>query len=227
MRVLFLHQQPCIRTLKHGVGLRAARPELVLGYAYRGRTLSELYGAGDELFDVWWRLGEDLAGDLRDVVAAFAPDVIHSHNLPDLLTVLALEVTEGGVPVVHDVHDLQSLRRTPYEDGFPDTGDLPGLECRAVEGCAALVTVSEELLEEIGARHSLPARTLVVHNHALARDLPAALPDPDRPAGDPLRLVYQGSLSTSGGHYDLRGIFAALAEEGLELHVHPAKAVPG
>ena len=27
MRVLFLHQQPCVRALKYAVGLRAVRPE--------------------------------------------------------------------------------------------------------------------------------------------------------------------------------------------------------
>jgi hypothetical protein len=65
MRVLFLHQQPCMRALKYAVGLRAVRPDLQLGFAYRGRTLTEFYGSGDELFDRWWRLGADLAGHPR------------------------------------------------------------------------------------------------------------------------------------------------------------------
>ena len=51
MRVLFLQQQPCVRAMKYAVGLRRARS--TLGFAYRGRTLSELYGAGDELFEGW------------------------------------------------------------------------------------------------------------------------------------------------------------------------------
>ena len=49
-RVLFLQQQPCIRALKYAVGLRAAVPDVELGFSYRGGTLSEWYGAGDELF---------------------------------------------------------------------------------------------------------------------------------------------------------------------------------
>ena len=121
MRVLFLHQQPCVRALKYAVGLRAARPELELGFAYRGRTLTEFYGSGDELFDRWWRLGGDLGGDLERVIADWKPDLVHSHNLPDLLTVLALDASD--VPVIHDVHDMHTLRSTPYEDGFPDPGD--------------------------------------------------------------------------------------------------------
>ena len=37
MRVLFLHQQPCMRSLKYAVGFRSADAPLELGFAYRGR----------------------------------------------------------------------------------------------------------------------------------------------------------------------------------------------
>jgi glycosyltransferase involved in cell wall biosynthesis len=226
MRVLFLHQQPCMRALKYAVGFRSAGAELELGFAYRGRTLSEFYGTGDELFDHWWRLGPDLGADLQQVVAEWEPDLIHSHNLPDELTVLALEITEGRVPVIHDVHDMQSLRHTPYEDGFPDAGNPSALEKAAVEGSAALLTVSDELLRELSDRYELPARTRTFANYALARDLPATLPPPERPAGDRPRLVYQGTLSCSHGHYDLREIFAAIVAEGVTLDVYPAREEP-
>jgi hypothetical protein len=36
-------------------------------------------------------------------------------------------------------------------------------------------------------------------------------------------VVYQGSLTTDGGHYDLRRIFATIARTGTELHVHPTR----
>lgn len=222
MRVLYLHQQPCIRTLKYAAGLRAVRPDIELAFAYRGRTLTEFYGQGDELFDHWWRLGDDLAGDLRQVLAAWEPDLVHSHNLPDALTVLALEVAD--VPVIHDVHDMHSLRSTPYEDGFPDPGDATALERAAVEGCHALITVSEPLLEELARRYALPAVTCIYPNYALARDLPPELPEA-RENGRP-RVVYQGTLSRCGGHYDLREIFAEIAAQGVDLHVHPARDEP-
>ena len=108
LRVLFLQQQPCVRALKYAVALAG---QVTLGFAYRGRTLSELYGAGDELFDAWYPLGDDPAAALPAIVDAFAPHVIHSHNLPDALTVLALDTVR--LPVIHDVHDMQSLRHTP------------------------------------------------------------------------------------------------------------------
>ena len=129
------------------------------------------------------------------------------------------------VPVIHDVHDMQSLRRTPYEDGFPEPKDPLALERRAAEESAALVTISPELVAELAARYRLPRRVLAYANYALARDLPATLAAP-RPLDGPPRLVYQGTLSTNGGHYDLRDLFTAIAAQGVALDVYPARDVP-
>jgi glycosyltransferase involved in cell wall biosynthesis len=224
-RILFLQRQPCIKTLKYAVGLRQAIPDLVLGFAYQGRTLSDLYGSGDELFDGWFRLPVEPHQRLAEVVAEFRPELIHNHNLPDVLTVASQEVAGGRARIIHDVHDFQSLRQTPYEDGFPDPPDLVAAERAAVEDSDALITVSDRLMEEIQARYSVPPINTVFPNYALARDLPslANLPEPMRKGERPLRVVYQGTLSTAHGHYDLREIFAAIAATGAELHIFPGR----
>jgi glycosyltransferase involved in cell wall biosynthesis len=215
-----------MRALKYAVALRSVFPRIRLGFAYQGKTLSEWYGSGDELFERWWDLGAEPIKGLRAAGDEFRPVLIHSHNLPDSLTAIALELFAGRVPIVHDVHDLQSLRRTPYEHGFPEPREALALERLAVEDCSALVAVSEELLEEIRARYSPPAPTLALPNYALLRDLPLELPPAERRNGHPPRLVYQGTLSTNGGHYDLREIFRALVGEGLSLDVYPSRPVP-
>jgi hypothetical protein len=226
MRVLFLQQQPCVRALKYAVALRLTQPTIRLGFAYQGKTLSGWYGSGDELFERWWDLGSEPMKGLRQAGEEFRPDLIHSHNLPDSLTAIALELFAGRVPVIHDVHDLQSLRRTPYEHGFPEPLEALALEQLAVEECSALVTVSDELLEEIRRRYHPKVPTLVFPNYALRRDLPPVLPPASRRNGHPPRLVYQGTLSTNDGHYDLRGIFHAIVSEGLWLDVYPSREVP-
>ena len=226
MRALFLQRQPCIRTLKYAVGLRAARPGLGLGFACQGATLTGWYGSGDDLFDHWWRLDADPHDGLRRVLEEYRPDVIHSHNLPDGLTVAALEVTAGRTPVIHDSHDLQSLRQTPYEDGFPELDDPVALERLAVEGSAALVTVSDEMLAEIRARYATPRRSLVFANYAAERDLPTVLPPAGRATSGPVRVVYQGTLSTNGSHYDLRQLFTAIVAHGLSLDIYPGRPSP-
>ncbi len=226
MRVLHLHRQPCIRALKYAAAIRARGEDLTLGFAYQGRTLTEWYGSGDELFDAWWHLpGRDPGDAVARVVDEFRPDLIHSHNLPDLLTVLALEAVGGDVPVVHDVHDMQSLRRTPYEDGFDDPEDPLELERAAVEGCDGLIAVSAEMLAELRVRHDLTAPVLLFANYALARDL-APSDAHRRPAAAPPRVVYQGSLSANGSHYDLRGQFAAIAGSGVPIDVFPNREAP-
>ena len=226
MRILFLQQQPCVRALKYAVALRGALPRIALGFAYQGKTLSGWYGSGDELFDRWWNLGEDPAETLQAAVDEFRPDLIHSHNLPDSLTAIALELFGGRVPVVHDVHDLQSLRRTPYENGFPEPRETLALEQLAIEHCSALVAVSEELLDEIRGRYRPTAPTLAFPNYALRRDLPPVLAPARRRNGHRPRIVYQGTLSTNGGHYDLREIFRSIVREGLSLDVYPSRPVP-
>jgi glycosyltransferase involved in cell wall biosynthesis len=226
VRVLFLQRQPCIRALKYAVGLRGLDEDVTLGFAYQGGTLTEWYGSGDELFAAWWRLPHPDPGDaIARAVAEFRPDIVHSHNLPDLLTVLALDAVGGGVPVVHDVHDMQSLRRTPYEDGFDDPDDPLELERAAVEGCDGLIAVSAEMRAELEARHRVGAPVLLFANYALERDL---APDAGAraPAAGPPRAVYQGSLSANGSHYDLRDHFAAIARSGVAIDVYPNRDAP-
>jgi len=223
-RVLFLHRQPCMRTLKYAVALRSRVPSIDLVYAYQGETLSGFYGTGDELFSGWHRLGIDPTDDLARTLDEVRPDLIHSHNLPDILTVEAQRLVGGRIPIIHDVHDFQSLRHTPYEDGFPSTPDPEGAEREAIEGSDAIITVGPELMEAIDERYRAPAVRALIPNYALLRDLPDLGPGGVRPTGGgPLRIAYQGTLSTGHGHYDLREIFAEIASQGFDLHVHPAR----
>jgi glycosyltransferase involved in cell wall biosynthesis len=227
MRVLFLQQQPCIRALKYAVGLRATGTRVRLGFAYRGKSLGEWYGTGDDLFDAQWSLSSsDSTRELIRVIDEFDPDVIHSHNLPDSLTVMALDICDGRPPVIHDVHDLQSLRQTPYEDGFPEPEHPLLLERRAIECSAAVITVSDELFDALKARYKLPEHTRVFPNYASRRDLPVELPPPERRRSGAWRVVYEGTLSTNGGHYDLRSLFVSIVEAGVVLDIYPSRPAP-
>jgi glycosyltransferase involved in cell wall biosynthesis len=243
MNVLFVQRQPCIRTLKYAEGFRATNPEFEFSFAYENSTLTEFYGHGDERFAGWWKLGGDPASTLRDVVATQEIDLIHCHNGPDTLTNLCIDCFRGQVPIVHDIHDLMSARVTEYDDMRNEArpgGDPVAAEAevalevwqpeerRAIEESDAVIAVSNEILEiALGHGYDLPNTTAVYANYIPARFIPDELPV--TPAWDesrPLRVVYEGSLNSDGGHYDLRGIFTAVASLGLEIHIYPSRAEP-
>ncbi len=112
---------------------------------------------------------------------------------------LALELVRGDIPVVHDIHDLQSLRATPYRDGFPEPAEPLDLERTAIEGASALITVHPSSSTSVRARYELPARTLVLGNLALRRDRVIDLPiaATTRRAA---RSSMRGAFAADGGH---------------------------
>ncbi len=228
MQILFVQPQPCIRALKYGEGLRKAHPDIHLSFAYSGKTLSELYGHGDECFKAWFPLGDDPARDLQNIVDIHDVDLIHSHNAPDTLTNLCIDLFGGKIPVVHDIHDLMSARKTAYEDGLhraDDAADWHEEERQAIERSDAVITVSDAIFNLVRQQgYQLPELTHIYANYIPERLIPRTLPQVEHKIGNrPIRIVYEGFLSNSGSHYDLRAIFRSLAVEGIELHIYPSR----
>jgi len=228
MHILFVQPQPCIRALKYAEGLCKMHSDIRVSFAYLGKTLTELYGHGDECFEAWFQLNNDSAEDLRDIVATYDVNLIHSHNAPDALTNLCIDLFAGKIPIVHDIHDLMSARKTAYEDGLSRTDNDASWreeERRAIECSDAVITVSEAIFNL--ARHQgyrLPEIAHVYENYIPKRFIPKTLPQIDPNLADrPIRIVYEGFVSSNGGHYDLRTIFRALAAEGIEVHIYPSR----
>jgi len=230
MRILFLQQQPCIRTLKYAYGIRNEYPEITLMFAYLGKTLTELYGHGDELFAAWFPLGDEPAPRLREIIRTYAIDLIHSHNAPDTLTNLCIDLFGGTIAIIHDVHDLLTIRETSYEDGFNNERSRERWqeeERLAIERSNAVITVSDEIVHIARQRYSLPRLTHVFPNYVPRRFIPVHVrPVQVKPPSRPLRIVYEGCLSNNHGHYDLADIFQAVANEGIEIHLYPARDNP-
>jgi len=152
MHLLFVQPQPCIRALKYAEGLRKIHSDMRLSFAYSGQTLTELYGHGDECFRSWFPLGDDPATVLRKIVDAHDINLIHSHNAPDTLTNLCIDLFSGKIPIVHDIHDLMSARNTAYEDGLnraDETVNWRKEERRAIEHSDAVIAVSDVILKSI------------------------------------------------------------------------------
>lgn len=150
----------------HAVALSGSHPEIELALARQGAR-------GGESLELEWQLGERPARGLRVAISEFAPDLIHSYA--DWLTVCAIELTAGRIPVIHDIE-----------------ANAPELEPRALEESDALVTSSQELLETLGSAHILPPVTCVFPSYPLARELPAGERDLSAEANiDRLATLYQ------------------------------------
>jgi hypothetical protein len=152
MRVLLVREGPSARARTQAVATASARPEIQLGLARQGAP-------GGESVEREWLLGDRPARNLREAIAAFAPDLIHCHAPPASLTVSVNELTAGRIPVVHDAGSLGS------------NGDGSDFDRRAVEESAALIVPSQGLLEQVGARFILPPVTCVFPSYPLAREL--------------------------------------------------------
>ena len=78
MHLLFVQPQPCIRALKYAEGFRQMDSDIRISFAYVGKTLTELYGHGDECFEAWFPLGDNPAAELRNIVATNGISLIPS-----------------------------------------------------------------------------------------------------------------------------------------------------
>lgn len=228
MQILFVQPQPCIRTLKYAEGIGNVQPNISLFFAFAGKTLSELYGHGDEYFKAWFPLGDNPAAKLQEIVATHDIDLIHSHNAPDTLTNLCIDLFKEKIPIVHDIHDLMSIRKTVYEDGLGRAIDATNWfdqERKAIECSNAVIAVSDVILERVHWQgHRLPEISHVHPNYIPRRFIPKLIPKFEhKPANRPIRIVYEGFVSNNDGHYDLRVIFQALATEGMEVHIYPSR----
>jgi len=228
MHILFVQPQPCIRALKYAEGLCKNHSDIRLSFAYSGKTLTELYGHGDECFEAWFPLGDDPETELRKIVDIHDINLIHSHNAPDTLTNLCLDLFSGEIPIVHDIHDLMSARNTAYEDGLNRADEAINWlkeERRAIEHSDAVIAVSDVILTLARWQgYRLSEITQVYANYIPERFIPKRLPQLDRNSDNrPIRVIYEGFISNNNSHYDLRNIFQLLAAEGIEVHIYPSR----
>jgi hypothetical protein len=137
----------------HAGALGSVHPEIELALARQGAP-------GGEALALEWQLDDRPARGLREAIAEFAPDLIHSYGPLARLTVCAHELTAGRIPVIHD---LSGKRRFQGDES---------LERRAVEESSAVVVASQVMLEQVTAEYTLPPIAMVLPSHPPARELP-------------------------------------------------------
>ncbi|GAH95625.1 unnamed protein product, partial [marine sediment metagenome] len=230
MKILFLEEQPCIRALKYAVGLKRCYSDIQLYFGYCGKSLTEFYGFGDEYFDGWFKLIGRTDKSINYIIKNTIPDLIHCHNAPDTLTVSTLEFFKGQIPIIHDVHDLMSLRKTIYDDGIQREETLFEKKLTeeriALEHSDAIITVSEALFDAAYEKYNLgDKRHLIFPNLIVEEMIPIDLKEKLSNRDQQIHIVYEGHLDETGkeGHYDLHNIFREIAAQSIHLHIYPSK----
>ncbi len=212
--------------MKLAKGLKGALGEDVsLVFGYLDRTLTELYGYGDEFFDEFVKLGNP-EKSISELVQRCKPDIIHSHNAPDFLTVSAINAVDN-IPVIHDTHDALTMRKMGYYAGDDEARiqEYVDEEKIANEESDGRLYVTEGVGDYIRKRYTVDESELVFRNYVsvdmMPWDLTGKLSDKD---GE-IHIVYAGTITSQveGHHYDLRGIFREIAEQGFHIHIYAAR----
>ncbi|MFP4053895.1 MAG: tetratricopeptide repeat protein, partial [Phycisphaerae bacterium] len=210
LNILFVQDVPCIRNYKTATALRSRGHRVTLCYV---RTrLGDIYqGIGDDTYDAVFQLTEPRR--LWDVSERF--DVIHCHNEPDHYTGMALA---GNAPVIHDTHDLISLRH-------PEDASLAYHEGIANRSADGRVYSTPYQQQEARRLYDVQGPSLVFYNYASQGDLPRRfLPKLSRQDGQ-VHVVYEGGIGNTA-HRDYRELFRDLSDRGIHVHIYPPKQNP-
>ena len=128
-------------------------------------------------------------------------DLVHVHNMPDVLVFSALTAKMMGAKVLLDLHDPMPELMTTIFDIKPSSLSVRLL--RFLERCSigfsdAAVTVNETCKNIFSARSCSPAKMHVVMNSPDERIFKYREPDPAeagaRPADRPFVMMYHGAL---------------------------------
>lgn len=207
--------------LKHVLGSKIS-----ISLAHMGHDLKALYGYGEEYFDnVTRRKGESLDSFVSDAVDDTRPDIIHSHNAPDYLTIVA-NTTSQGTPVVHDTHEVLSIHHSGFfsQDNEECLSRYALEEKVANERSAARVYATDGIRRYIQRRYQMNGdNDLVFPNYVSRSHLPKSFKRKLSDRDGQIHIAYVGCITSllRGSHYYLLDIFKELASYELHIHIHP------
>ena len=205
LNILFVQEAPCIRNYKMATALRSRGHRVSL--AYIKAPLSVMYeGLSDDVYNECIRL--ESIRHMWEISKHY--DIVHCHNEPDKYTVAALG---GDTPVVHDTHDLISLRANGNQS-------LSYFEGVANRGAAGRVYTTPYQLEEAKRLYGVEGPSLVLYNYVSAPDLPQKFLPKLSDQDGRVHVVYEGGIGGTSFR-DFSSLFIELANQGIHIHVYP------
>ncbi len=210
LNILFVQEAPCIRNYKTATALRSKGHKVTL--AYTKALLSQMYkGLSDDVYTACIKLADDR--QLWDLSARY--DIVHCHNEPDVLTVASLA---GAAPVIHDTHDLISLRA----NGDPSLTFFEGMANRGAHGRVYTTPYQKEVAADL---YAVDGPSLVFYNYTSAGDLPKRMLPKLSARDGQTHIVYEGGIG-GNGHRDFISLFVNLSQNGVHVHIYPVHFDP-
>ncbi|UDF05038.1 glycosyltransferase family 4 protein [Asticcacaulis sp. AND118] len=207
-----------------------ARSEIVNGVTVHFLPIDNLFPPFEDKRNALQRLAWHAIDDrwraprgLRQILADFRPDVLHSHTLNGL-SADVWRVAHGlGIPVVHTLHDyyLSCPRCSRFKDG---------VACEQTCGsCGLLTTQRRQRAQKLDAVTSVSEKTLDIHRctGALSAQTPTYvvrnIPNPEVQLAPPLpyegvlKVGYIGRFAEEKGVQMLIEAIGRLPAEAIEL----------
>ena len=207
LNILYVQNSPCIRNYKQALAMRGRGHKVTLGFT--DNSLSQQYlGMNDEAtYDDMIRILSHK--HLWEISQGY--DIVHCHNEPDELTVAALV---GQCPIIHDTHDLISLR----DINDPAVKSWEGIAQRGADG--RLYTTPYQL-NEAENMYAPESPSAVLYNYVSKGDLPSVYHGKLSQEDGNIHIVYEGGLGQN--HRDFNEIFFEIASYGAHLHIFPSR----
>lgn len=210
LNILFVQEAPCIRNYKTATALRNRGHRVTLGYTKA--LLSQMYKSlSDDVYNDCIRLNDDR--HLWDISGNY--DIVHCHNEPDVLTVAALA---GSAPVIHDTHDLISLRA----GGDHSLSFFEGMANRGAHGRVYTTPYQKDIAASL---YGVSGPSLVFYNYTSAGDHPKRMLPKLSATDGQTHIVYEGGIG-GNGHRDFISLFVNLARNGVHMHIYPVHFDP-
>ncbi len=160
--------------------------------------------------------------EIKSIMENKEYDIVHSHNAPDNLGAWCTKYLD--IPVVHDIHDVQSLTPIKYSGGTKKIFIrilLNHWERYVCNNSAAIIIPSRPLKDLIKKKYKREKNIFIVGNKPIIKKITKKKKLSKQSKGE-IHLVFAGSLPFGDNSFrDVLPTYNIMAKKPFHIHVYP------
>jgi len=219
MRAMHVQGNVCSRAKKEIMALSGVKGiEVVLA---TGNTYGmEAYV--ERVHNIDFQERDTLKKKLTDAFEEECPDIVHSHNTPDIFTEMCLDIryeNDFDFKVVHDCHDVSTLY------GHKQTYSVQDTEAYVMENSDAVSCVGTAMADMLKERYE--AKSFVLHTLPCLEQFPdGKLPKWQDNMDKDVHVAYIGGIGKGMKHFKdkshryFRDIFRGIIRQNIHLYAY-------